>query len=104
MVTFVNNANFESEVIKFHELVVLDFYSDWCRPCKMLAPIFEGLSNELKDVKFCKVNTDDNKELAEKFGVMGIPTLVFIKKGKELDRVVGLVDKDSLKERIKRLK
>lgn len=80
--------------------VVVDFWADWCGPCKMMAPVFDELEKELKNVKFAKVNVDEHGELASEASVRGIPTLILFKDGVEVDRVVGFVPKDSLKQRI----
>ncbi|MEG2074149.1 MAG: thioredoxin, partial [Angelakisella sp.] len=73
-----------------------DFWAPWCGPCKMLSPVVDQLSDELTDVKVCKVNIDDEAELAARFGVMSIPTLVLIKGGKVIDTSVGLRPKDAI--------
>lgn len=86
-------------------LKVVDFYAEWCGPCKMLAPVLEELSSEMSDsAEFAKINIDENMELAQEYGVTTIPTLVFIKDGKELNRKVGFVPKNSLKDEILNLK
>ena len=95
----LNNENFDSEIKE--GLVILDFWAEWCGPCKMLGPIFESLSKEMTEYKFCKVNVDDNSEVSAKFSVRGIPTMVFLKDGKELDRIVGSLPQESLKAKIK---
>jgi len=68
---------------------ILDFWAPWCGPCKIMAPSIEAASEKLKDVKIGKVNVDEESELAQKFGVMSIPTLIFFKNGKEVDRTSG---------------
>ncbi|MBR2967794.1 MAG: thioredoxin [Clostridia bacterium] len=78
--------------------VLVDFWAQWCGPCKMLAPILDELEAECADVKICKVNVDESPELAKRFGVMSIPTLILFKDGKAVDKSVGLVDLESLKE------
>ena len=94
----LNNQNFEKEIQSGNTIV--DYWAEWCGPCKMLGPIFEELSGEIKDVKFAKVNVDHNEELSAKAGVRGIPTLVLFKDGQEVDRIVGLLPKDQLKQKI----
>ena len=94
-------ADFEREVMAERGLVLVDFYADWCMPCKMLSPILEELSEEIDDVKIVKVNTDKNQELASSFGVMSIPTLLFVKDGKVIDTLVGLRQKEELERVIK---
>jgi thioredoxin 1 len=79
--------------------VVIDFFADWCGPCKMVAPEFEKASEELKDkVKFAKVNVDGNQSLAERFQVMSIPTLIFFKDKEQVERLNGAVDKSEILE------
>lgn len=90
------SANFEKEVISSSTPVLVDFWAPWCGPCKMLSPVVDQLSDELTDVKVCKVNIDDEAELAARFGVMSIPTLVLIKGGKVIDTSVGLRPKDAI--------
>lgn len=75
---------------------LIDFYADWCGPCKMLAPVIEQLAGELDDVLVGKVNIDDVPQLAEKFGVMSIPTVIVLKDGKEVQRSVGFTSKAKL--------
>ena len=94
----ISNDNYSKEVLEYKEKVVLvDFYADWCGPCKMMAPVVEEISEELKDkVKVCKVNVDENQNLASQYGIMSIPTLIFIKNGKLEKTLVGLRDKQEL--------
>jgi len=97
----VTLENFEKEVIKSELPVVIDFYADWCGPCKMMAPVFESLGSEFKGkMKFLKLDTQSEEMLAMKFGVQGIPTLVFLKDGKEVGRHVGYASEDMLKGRV----
>ena len=97
----VNNQNFEEEVIKSEKPVLIDFYADWCGPCKMLSPIIEEIAEENSDIKVVKVNVDDSQDLAMKYQVMSIPTLVVIKNGEEVNRSVGLIDKSQVANLIK---
>ena len=80
--------------------VAVDFWAEWCGPCKMMGPILDELEKEVKSVKFAKVDVDENSELSAEAMVRGIPTLILFKDGDEVDRVVGFVPKDSLKQRI----
>lgn len=85
-----DGPTFETDVLDAAEPVVVDFYADWCPPCKMMEPVVEQLSTEFAGrVKIGKLNTDDNQEIAIRYGVMGIPTLGLFKSGKLVDRLVG---------------
>lgn len=94
----LNKSNFEKETSK--GVVVVDYWAEWCVPCKMMGPVFEELSKEMKDVKFTKVDVDENPDIAQKFGVMGIPTFIVFKNGKEVDRSTGALPKSALKTKI----
>ncbi|MBQ2897836.1 MAG: thioredoxin [Clostridia bacterium] len=87
----VTNQNFEAEVLNYNGTVLVDFWADWCGPCKMLSPILERVSASHEDAKICKINVDENPELAKKFQVMSIPMLVAFKDGEAVDTSVGLV-------------
>lgn len=87
--------NFDSVVSS--GMVVVDFWAEWCGPCRMLGPVFEELSGEMDSVKFAKVDITANQEIAQKYGVMSIPTLVLFKDGKEVDRMMGAIPKGMLK-------
>ena len=95
----INQTEFE-QIRNSEELMVVDFFATWCGPCKMLAPVLDELSNEINDVKFVKIDTDENMDLAMEFNITTIPTLVFMKNGIEIDRKVGFIPKNSLKEDI----
>jgi thioredoxin 1 len=97
VVTITNN-NFETEVLKSDKPVLLDFWAAWCGPCRMVSPIVDEIAQEVSAVKVGKVNVDENPDLAQKFGVMSIPTLVVIKDGKVVQRAVGARPKASIKE------
>lgn len=101
MVIKVNSENFETEVLNSEKTVLIDFYADWCVPCKMLSPIVEQVASENTNVKVVKINIDDEQDLAIDYGVMSIPTLVVIKNGQETDRVVGVVSKSEVERLIK---
>lgn len=92
----LNNENFENETLKSSVPVIVDFWADWCGPCKRLSPIVEQLSEEISDVKFCKVNIDEQPDLASRFHIMSIPTLIAFKDGKVHNTSVGLVSKSEI--------
>ena len=96
MIINVSSKNFETEVLNSEKTVLIDFYADWCGPCKMLSPVVEQFANENENIKVVKINVDDEQDLAIKYGVMSIPTLVVIKNGQEVNRSVGLVSKDDI--------
>lgn len=97
----VNSANFEEEVLKSKKTVLIDFYADWCGPCKAYAPIVEAFAKENEDIKVVKVNVDESEDLAIKYKAMSIPTTVIIKDGKEVDRAIGIINKSILEEMVK---
>ncbi|HEX6202637.1 MAG TPA: thioredoxin [Thermoanaerobaculia bacterium] len=97
----VSDAQFENEILQSDKPVLVDFWAPWCGPCRMVGPIVEELAGEYQDrLKVAKVNTDDNQGHAARLGIQGIPTLIFFKDGREVDRVVGALPKGALKQRI----
>lgn len=100
MVEILNSENFDGFVSEGN--VVVDFYADWCGPCKIMAPEFEKASKEIKNVKFGKLNVDGAQDVAGQFGVMSIPTTIFFKDGEAVDRVSGAIDADEIKERVEK--
>lgn len=97
----VTDDTFEDEVIKSEVPVLVDFWADWCAPCKMVAPIVEDLAGEYDGkVKFGKLDVDSNPNTAMKYGIRGIPTLLIFSEGKPVDQVVGAVPKAVLKRRL----
>lgn len=101
MIVEINNENFEQEVLQSDKTVLIDFYAQWCGPCKMLSPIVEQVATENDNIKVVKVNVDENQDLAIEFGVKAIPTLVVIKEGKEANRAVGFLSKSEILELVK---
>lgn len=96
-VTNLNTENFEKEVINSEKTVLIDFWASWCGPCKMMSPVVDQIAEELNDsVKVCKVNIDEEQNLAVKYNVMSIPTFVVIKGGKEVGRTIGVQDKNDI--------
>ena len=96
----ITKDNFEAEVLNSDKPVLVDFWAAWCGPCQMLLPVVEGLAEEVTDAKICKVNVDEQQDLAAKFNVMTIPTLIVIKDGKEVSRSVGVKPKDQIMQMI----
>ena len=88
------NNNFD-EVVN-NGTCIVDFYADWCGPCKMFGPIFESAEKKYGNVTFCKLNVDDNEETSQKLGVMSIPTTILFKDGKEIKRNIGLMNENDL--------
>jgi thioredoxin 1 len=100
MVENITDANFSSKALKGK--VIVDFYAEWCGPCQMMKPVFDKMSQESKDILFFKIDVDDNQESAENFGVRSIPTTIFLKDGKELDRAVGFLQEEIFRQKIKK--
>ncbi|MBR5230132.1 MAG: thioredoxin [Firmicutes bacterium] len=96
MIINVTKENFEEEVLKCEKTVLIDFWASWCGPCKRIAPELEALAEELSDVKICKINVDEQGELAISHGVMSIPMLVVYKNGEMVNRAVGLMPKEEI--------
>ena len=92
----LTGENFEVEAVKSDKPVFIDFYADWCGPCKMVSPIVDELAEERQDVKICKVNVDEAPEVAAMFGVQSIPTLVVMKEGKLAAATMGAMPKSEL--------
>jgi thioredoxin 1 len=98
----LTNTNFKKETSK--GIVVVDFWAEWCGPCKMMSPVFESLSKDIETMKFAKVNVDAEQSIASEFGVQSIPTLLILKDGKEIERMVGMQPKPMLKAKLEEIK
>ncbi len=97
MVQEINVDNFDKEVLNSDKLTVVDFFANWCGPCRKLGPILEEVSEELAEkVKFAKIDTDENLDAAKKYQVSGLPTLLVFKDGEVVERMVGLMPKSSI--------
>ncbi|MEM7792748.1 MAG: thioredoxin [Verrucomicrobiota bacterium] len=101
LITELNASNFETEVSNTSVPVVVDFWAPWCGPCKAIAPILDELASELNgSVKICKVNVDNNSEIAGKYSIRAIPTILIFKNGQVSETIVGLTSKSDLKAKI----
>ena len=97
----LNNENFKTEVKESNKVVLVDFYADWCGPCKMMSPVIDKIAEESDDrIKVCKLNVDDAQDIAVAYDVMSIPTLILFKDGTELNRLVGLQSKQEVLDMI----
>ena len=94
----INKNNFQNEIMDSEKTVLLDFWTSWCAPCRMVVPIIEEIAGERPDIKVGKINVDEQPELASKFGIMSIPTLVVMKNGKIVQQVSGARPKNAILE------
>lgn len=97
----INDENFYKE-IKNEKVNLIDFWAPWCGPCKMLAPVLEELEPELENINFMKINIDENHEIAAKYGIMSIPTLLVMKNNEVIEELTGFRSKEDLKEILKK--
>jgi len=102
MVSKVTQDNFKSEVLDYKGTVFVDFYADWCGPCKVTSPLIDEISEEKKDMKFVKVDVDQNSNLASQYSVFSIPTFIIFKDGKVVNQFVGAMGKEAFLEEIKK--
>ena len=104
MASFVKattDGTFATEVLKSDRPVLVDFWAEWCGPCKMLSPIVEEVAGTYQDqFKFCKINVDENPQQAANFQIMSIPTMIFFKEGRPVDKVIGLISKEEIVRRL----
>lgn len=98
---YVTKDNFESEVLKAEVPVLVDFFAQWCAPCKMLMPIVEMVAEEVKDAKVCKIDIDENPELTAQYRIMSVPTLMVFKNGEAVARNSGVISKDAILNMLK---
>lgn len=100
----VTDANFDAEVLKSEQLVLVDFWAAWCGPCKMIAPSVDAVAESyVGKVKVTKVNVDQNGATPSRYGIRGIPALLFFKDGKVADQIVGYVSQNVIEEKVQRL-
>lgn len=92
----LTSETFDAEVLQSDRLVIVDFWATWCTPCRMLAPILEEIAAERTDIKICKINVDEAQDIAEKYGVMSLPILIFFENGEAVNESLGLLSKDQL--------
>lgn len=104
MIHHIDNNQINSEVLNNDKLVIIDFFATWCVPCQMLTPILSEVDKEVSEVEIFKVNVDENQETAIRYNITSVPTLIFIKDGSEVERQVGLIEKEELKAIIDNLK
>lgn len=95
-VLHITKENFEEEVLRSDRPVLIDFWATWCGPCRMIAPVIEEIAQEREDIKVCKINVDDEPELANTFRIMSIPTLVVMEQGQEKTRSLGARPKEAV--------
>ena len=100
-VKIITKENFEAEVLKSQKTVLIDFWATWCGPCQMLSPVVDEFAEENPEISVCKVNVDDQPELAMAFGIESIPTLVVIKGGKAVNKSLGVIPKEKIAELVK---
>ena len=100
-VKIITKENFEAEVLKSQKTVLIDFWATWCGPCQMLSPVVDSFAEENPEISVCKVNVDEQPELAMAFGIESIPTLVVMKGGKAVNKSLGVIPKERIAELVK---
>lgn len=96
MITVITNENYGEEVVKSSKPVIIDFWADWCGPCRMMSEVIDDIAETRQDIKVCKVNVDDEKDLAVKFAISAIPTVMLVKEGVTAKTLVGYRTKEEL--------
>jgi thioredoxin 1 len=102
-VKYVTDSSFEKDVLQSAKPVLVDFWAEWCAPCRMIAPTIEAIADQYAETaEVVKVNVDDNSATAQRYGIKGIPTLILFNRGKEVERVVGATSKDAISRMIEK--
>ena len=96
----ITNKNFEEEVLNSDKPVIIDFYAEWCGPCKMMSPIIDSIAEESNNIKVGKVNVDEQQEISVKYNIMSIPTIIIFKNGNEHKKIVGVTSKENILKEI----
>jgi thioredoxin 1 len=100
----ITSSNFEKEILNSRTPVLVDFWAPWCMPCRIIAPLVEELAEKMKErAKICKINVDENPDLANELSVLNIPTLVFFKDGKEISRMIGVNSKEAIESKLDKI-
>lgn len=102
-VTLINQDTFQKDVLDDKGIVLIDFYADWCAPCRVTSPIIDELSNEITNIKFLKVDVDKNPQLAQQYSIFSIPTFMIFKQGKVASQFVGAMGKEGFLNEIKKV-
>ena len=97
----ITNENFEREVLESNVPVIVDFYAQWCGPCKTMSPIIDSIAKENKDVKVGKINVEEEEKLAFKYDIISIPTIIIFKNGEEYKKIIGVTEKENLLNELK---
>lgn len=103
LVKKISKDDFQKEVLEYKGVVLVDFYADWCGPCRMTAPIIDELAKELVDVKFVKINVDENQDLVGQYSIFSIPTFLIFKDGQLIHQMVGALNKEMFLNELKKI-
>ncbi len=97
----LSNENFKAEVLENKGKVLVDFYADWCGPCKMMSPVIDKIAEEIDNVKVCKINVDNAQDVAGSFGIMSIPTIMIFDNGEIKEKFIGVTSKSEIMDALK---